>query len=601
MSAGSSGKTPESGKPHSSSNAGDQFGHGSLSREPVVLRNVSGEMVERSAERHPNVTPEQREARVKLKLGRKRRWFQGIVEQLIRLFAFASFAIIILIFIFVFREASPMFFGQSKESVKTADSLKALPPNVGDESSAVATSDGAGGANSAVDVKAKFKEQHKLVTKVDASGKKVTVTKEGGNVEQEVYDPLADDAPAAVSEKPKKANPPTTITPNDSVTNNAAVIPKKASHLKKTIASTSSDSASGKGIKAKKDTTSVAIIPSTKVVPPKQDLTYTKTTNGGAVAQEEYDPFANETGIATIKTPKTKTSKDGGTLAGALTVDSAALRQAQIVADSSKAKDAREQEELKHTTDLAHLVGTVWQPVSSLPKFGLWPLFIGTLKVTLLAILFGGPVAILAALFTSSFAPKWAREIIKPAIELLAGFPSVVIGFFALIVMATIFQNFFHYTYRLNSLLGGVAMSFAVIPIIYTITEDALTAVPNTLREASDALGATKWQTAFKVVLPAAIPGVFAAIVLGFGRAFGETMIALMATGNAALSSWNLIEPVRTFAATIGAEMAEVVFGDQHYNVLFFIGSLLFVFTFTMNAVVEFWVRKRLLRRIQGK
>jgi phosphate transport system permease protein len=247
------------------------------------------------------------------------------------------------------------------------------------------------------------------------------------------------------------------------------------------------------------------------------------------------------------------------------------------------------------------LAGDTWQPVSTVPKFGMLPLIIGTLKVTLISLLFGAPLAILAALFTSMFAPKWARETIKPVIELLAGFPSVVIGFFALIVMATIFQDFFHYQYRLNSFIGGIAMSFAIIPIIYTISEDALTAVPHTLRDASTALGATKWQTAFKIVLPAAVPGVFAAIILGFGRAFGETMIALMATGNAPLTSGNILEPVRTFAATIGAEMAEVVFGDQHYNVLFLIGAMLFVFTFSLNALVEFYVRKKLLKRIQGK
>src|SRR5204863_3235489 len=112
---------------------------------------------------------------------------------------------------------------------------------------------------------------------------------------------------------------------------------------------------------------------------------------------------------------------------------------------------------------------------------------------------------------------------------------------------------------------------------------------------------ATKWQTAYRVVLPAAAPGVLAAIILGFGRAFGETMIALMATGNAPLISTDPFEPVRTFSATIGAEMAEVVFGDQHYSVLFFIGALLFAFTFVTNAVIEFWVRKKLLRRIQGR
>ena len=167
--------------------------------------------------------------------------------------------------------------------------------------------------------------------------------------------------------------------------------------------------------------------------------------------------------------------------------------------------------------------------------------------------------------------------------------------------MATIFQDFFHYQFRLNSFIGGIAMSFAIIPIIYTISEDALTAVPQPLRDASTALGATPWQTAFKVLLPAAVPGVFAAIILGFGRAFGETMIALMATGNAPLTSANILEPVRTFSATIGAEMAEVVFGDQHYNVLFLIGAMLFVFTFSLNSIVEFYVRKKLIKRIQGK
>jgi phosphate transport system permease protein len=125
--------------------------------------------------------------------------------------------------------------------------------------------------------------------------------------------------------------------------------------------------------------------------------------------------------------------------------------------------------------------------------------------------------------------------------------------------------------------------------------------VPHELTEASLALGATRWQTALFVILPAATPGVFAALILGFGRAFGETMIVLMATGNAALTSLNILEPVRTLSATIGAEMAEVVFGDTHYNVLFLIGSLLFIFTFSLNAVAEFYVRGRLLKRFRGE
>jgi phosphate transport system permease protein len=144
-------------------------------------------------------------------------------------------------------------------------------------------------------------------------------------------------------------------------------------------------------------------------------------------------------------------------------------------------------------------------------------------------------------------------------------------------------------------------MALAAIPVIFTVTEDVMTAVPASYKEASLALGATKWQTAFFVVLPAATPGIFAAVLLGIGRIFGETMIALMATGNAAMISANPFESVRTLAATIGAEMAEVVFGDIHYSVLFLIGSLLFIFTFSLNAVAEFYVKGRLMRRFQGK
>lgn len=242
-----------------------------------------------------------------------------------------------------------------------------------------------------------------------------------------------------------------------------------------------------------------------------------------------------------------------------------------------------------------------WQPVGENPKYGLLPLFIGSLKATMLAIIFGAPLAILAAIYSALFASKRLREIIKPAIELLASFPSVVIGFFALMTIATFFQNVFGFTYRLNAFTGGIAMAFAIIPIIYTVTEDALTAVPKYFSEASLALGATKWQTALFVIMPAATPGIFAALLLGFGRAFGETMILLMATGNAPLSTFNIFEPVRTLSATIGAEMAEVVFGDTHYSVLFFIGAMLFVITFIINAIAEFYVRAKLMKRFRGE
>jgi phosphate transport system permease protein len=250
---------------------------------------------------------------------------------------------------------------------------------------------------------------------------------------------------------------------------------------------------------------------------------------------------------------------------------------------------------------LKSLLTKDWVPVSEKPRYGILALIIGTFKVTIISILFAAPIAILAALYTASFANKRMKEIIKPTIELLAGFPSVVIGFFALMVLASFLQNVFHYDTRLNSFVGGIAMGIAAIPIIFTITEDALTAVPKTFNEASLALGASKWQTAFFVILPAATPGIFAAVLLGIGRVFGETMIALMATGNAALMGLNPFESVRTLAATIGAEMAEVVFGDTHYNVLFLIGSLLFIFTFILNAIAEFYVKGKLMKRIQGK
>ena len=247
------------------------------------------------------------------------------------------------------------------------------------------------------------------------------------------------------------------------------------------------------------------------------------------------------------------------------------------------------------------LVGKTWMPVSDNPRYGLIPLIIGTFKITIIAILFAAPLAILAALFSAAFSPHWLREFIKPAIELLAGFPSVVIGFFALMVMATFLQTVFGYSTRLNAFVGGIAMALAAIPVIFTIAEDAMTAVPQSFKEASLALGASKWQTAFFVTLPAATPGIFAAVLLGIGRIFGETMIALMATGNAALISMNPFDSVRTLSATIGAEMAEVVFGDTHYNVLFLIGSLLFVFTFSLNALAEFYVKGKLMRRFQGR
>lgn len=249
----------------------------------------------------------------------------------------------------------------------------------------------------------------------------------------------------------------------------------------------------------------------------------------------------------------------------------------------------------------SNLTGSVWQPIGEQPKFGVMPLLIGTSKTTIIAILLGAPLGILAALYTAFFAPRRVREIVKPAIELLAGFPSVVVGFFCLVTVASFIQNTFDTEFRLNALVGGIGLSLAVLPIVYSIAEDALSAVPKSLREASLALGSSEWQTAYRVMLPAAAPGVIAAVILGIGRAFGETMIAIMATGNAPMLSWSGLTPARTFAATIGSEMGEVVWGSEHYGVLFLLGTLLFIVSFGLNALTELYVKKRLIKRFQGK
>jgi phosphate transport system permease protein len=231
------------------------------------------------------------------------------------------------------------------------------------------------------------------------------------------------------------------------------------------------------------------------------------------------------------------------------------------------------------------------------PKYGVWPLLVGTLKVTVVSMLVAVPLAVAAAIFVSQYASTRTRELVKPIIELLAGIPSVVLGFFALIVMASWFQQVFGFDSRLNAVVAGVALSLAVIPVVFTVCEEALGAVPRSYVEASIALGAARWQTITKVVLPAAAPGIAASIALGLGRAFGETMIVLMASGNAAILSANPADSVRTLSATIAAELAEVVFGGPHYTVLFALAVLLFVITFGVNLAGDFTIT-RMKRRM---
>lgn len=235
----------------------------------------------------------------------------------------------------------------------------------------------------------------------------------------------------------------------------------------------------------------------------------------------------------------------------------------------------------------------VWQPVGEPSKFNVVPLFVGSLKVTLLAMLMSVPLGIGCAMFVALYAPRAVREIVKPVIELLAGIPSVVLGFFALMVVASWAQATFGFRFRLNAVVAAVGLALTIVPVIFTIAEDAIQSVPKTLTEAALALGARKYQVALRVVLPAAIPGIAAGVVLGFGRAIGETMIVLMASGNAAVMElFDFSTSVRTVTATIAAELGEVAQGDPHWRVLFLLGVMLFAVTFVLNIIGDLVIQR---------
>lgn len=256
--------------------------------------------------------------------------------------------------------------------------------------------------------------------------------------------------------------------------------------------------------------------------------------------------------------------------------------------------------EVQKESSLAGFFATpLWQPVGDVPKYGLLPLLSGTLKVVVIAMLFAVPVSVLAAIYSAEFAPARVREVLKPAIEMLAGIPSVVLGFFGLMVLASWLQAVTHSPMRLNALTAGIALGLGVIPTVFTVAEDALRAVPRAYREASLGLGASPWQTAWHVSLPAASAGVAAGVLLGLARAVGETMIVLMASGNAAIHSADPFDSVRTLSASIAAELAEVVVGSPHYATLFFLGALLFTVTFIINVVAGLFV-DRLRKRLAG-
>jgi phosphate ABC transporter permease protein PstC len=232
--------------------------------------------------------------------------------------------------------------------------------------------------------------------------------------------------------------------------------------------------------------------------------------------------------------------------------------------------------------------GTIWDPTSPLkPLYGIIPLFVATLLVTLISALVAIPIGLGCTIYLAELAHPRVRAILKPAVEVLAGIPSVVLGFFALIVLATWVQDIFDPVNRLNLFVGGVMLSAMMIPIMVSLSEDAINSVPRSLKEASYALGTTRWETISKVILPAAKPGIVAAIMLSIGRAVGETMVVVMACGNAPHLTFNIFSSGLTMTATIANEMGEVAFNSTHYYALFAVGLVLFAITFILNYVAD--------------
>jgi phosphate ABC transporter permease protein PstC len=242
---------------------------------------------------------------------------------------------------------------------------------------------------------------------------------------------------------------------------------------------------------------------------------------------------------------------------------------------------------------LEFLTGPSWQPTSIMkPEFGTVPLLYGTLLVTLIAMVIAIPIGIAIAVYIAEVAHPLEKEILKPVIELLAGIPSVVYGFFALVILASWIQQLTGTNSRLNALNGGVILAIMAIPAIASLAEDAITSVPREYKEASLALGASRWETIRNVVLPSSTSGILAAVLLGFGRVIGETMAVLMATGNAAMINFNILDSIRTITATVAIETPEVAFGSLHYHALFALAIFLFSITFAFNYLAGIVMRR---------
>ena len=243
------------------------------------------------------------------------------------------------------------------------------------------------------------------------------------------------------------------------------------------------------------------------------------------------------------------------------------------------------------------LFGKFWYPTSEPPEFGILPLILGSFLVTFGALVISVPLGVASAIYISEVASPKIKEFIKPVIELLAGIPSVVYGFFGMVVIAPLVAKIFNLAVGLNAFTASLILGIMAIPTITSISEDAISAVPKRFKEASYALGANKWETILRVTLPAAGGGISTAVILGIARVYGETMTVLMVAGGAAVIPHSFFQPVRTMTATIAAEMGETVAGSAHFHALFAIAIVLFVITLSFNILADILTqrfRKRL-------
>ena len=238
------------------------------------------------------------------------------------------------------------------------------------------------------------------------------------------------------------------------------------------------------------------------------------------------------------------------------------------------------------------IFGSAWYPTYDPPEYGIWPLIVGSLVVTFFACLIAVPLGVLSAIYISEIAPGAIKEYLKSIIELLAGLPSVVLGFFGMVIVAPWLQETFDLPTGLNIINASVMLAIMAIPTISSISEDAIYAVPREFKEASYALGATKYETIIKVIIPAALSGISTAVILGMARAIGETMVVLMVAGGAAAIPQSIFDSVRPMPASIAAEMGEAPFGSGHYHALFATGIVLFFVTLAFNLIADYFSNK---------